>query len=344
MKLRKLLPLVVLVTSLPLAGCSSTTPVSITAPALTPTVDAHQVTVDAFNTASTACTTANQKLAAAITSAQTTAKTGPSTMQDPPLLDKLNAAVATAQAVKPCTVPSMATDDGTIQRQTTQLGTDTQTVTLATSTLSAATSAVAASVNAKQQADAAAAAAKEHAAKTGSTTLTDSNGYTYTLSWQSSDMALTQDPSLGVPGTTRVTWSATVTWKVVNTTSGKIAPGRSGEYFVPMFTGDPSSKFGSVIHFCQYQLGAGNIYYGPTKGTDNFGWGNLPPNGTASGTVALRTDYFDVPNDELTSAMSYLSAPAGWVYSAVLGWSSSSASGYSNCAHNPVFGVSDSLK
>jgi len=198
----------------------------------------------AFNTASTACMDANTALASAISSAQQAAQTDPSTMQDPTLIDKLNQAITTAQAVQTCTAPTMAGDTATIQQQTTQLGTDTQTVTSATSTLTSATQAVPASVQAKQ--DAAAQAAAEAATKTqrGSFTVTSDEGYVYAFSWTGVQVTATVDPTQGAPGTLVLQYSATGSVTVTNETPGKqapqpwlelqaIYPQSSGELFCP---------------------------------------------------------------------------------------------------------------
>ena len=145
----------------------------------------HQDAVDAFSSAATACANANNTLASAITNAQETAKTDPKTMQDPSLIDQLNQAIATAQAVTPCTSPTMAADTATIQQQTTQLDTDRQLVEAATSALNSAAQAVPASVKAKTDAEAAAEAAAQAAKQakvtqlgnTDTETLSDTNGY-----------------------------------------------------------------------------------------------------------------------------------------------------------------------
>jgi len=145
----------------------------------------YQDAVTAFNTAADACKSADQQLASAIRVAQSIATTDPSTMQDPTLIDKLNQAITTAQAVKTCAAPTMASDTATIQQQTTQMGTDNQAVTAAAATLTSAGQAVPASVAAKQQAAAQAQASASAAAQAQATqlvnstslTATDANGY-----------------------------------------------------------------------------------------------------------------------------------------------------------------------
>jgi len=185
MKFRK--PLVIIaaaMVSLALTACGTSASSS-----------AHQDAVTAFNSASDACTSANQQLAAAITQAQNDAKTDPSTMQDPTLIDKLNQAITTAQAAKTCAAPTMASDTATIQQQTTQMGTDTQAVTAAASTLTSAGQAVPASVAAKQQAAAQAQASASAAAQANlaqlSNTMTDvvadNNGYKADISVNCTD-------------------------------------------------------------------------------------------------------------------------------------------------------------
>jgi len=138
----------------------------------------YQDAVTAFNNAAGACTSANGRLATAIKTAQSTAKTDPSTLQDPTLIDKLNQAITNAQTVTACAAPTMASDIATIEEQTTQLGTDTQTVTTAASTLAAAGQAVPASVQAKQQAAAQAQASASAAAEAKTTQLVNSLSYT----------------------------------------------------------------------------------------------------------------------------------------------------------------------
>jgi len=184
----------------------------------------YQDAADAFNSASQACTAANSSLSAAITSAQQAAKTDPSTMQDPTLIDKVNQAVTTAQGVKNCTPPTMANGTDAITQQTTQLAADTQTVTSATSTLSSASSAVTASVSAKQQAAAQAAAEAAAAAGRGSATWTDPDGYVYEISWSDMKLTVTIDPTQGKPGQLVLEWQSQGTVTVTNQTPGKQAP------------------------------------------------------------------------------------------------------------------------
>ena len=184
----------------------------------------YQAAVTAFNSAASACTSANGQLATAIKTAQTTAKTDPSTLQDPTLIDKLNQAITTAQAIKACAPPTMASDTATIQQQTTQLGTDTQAVTTAASTLAAASQAVPASVQAKQQAAAQAQAQAAAAAQQGSGTWTDPDGYSYAISWSGVKYAATIDTTQGKPGQLVVSYSVSGSVTVKNTTPGKNAP------------------------------------------------------------------------------------------------------------------------
>jgi len=141
----------------------------------------QQAAVDAFNSAAKACTTANQALSSAVTSAEQVAQTDPSTMQDPTLLNALSQAITTAQSAAPCVVPTISDDPNSIKQQTTQLATDTDTVATATSALSLSSASVTASVQAKQnaaaQASAAASASVYAAAHTATWTSTDPNGY-----------------------------------------------------------------------------------------------------------------------------------------------------------------------
>jgi len=144
----------------------------------------YQQAVAAFNSAAAACPSANQHLASAIITAQSTAKTDPSTMQDPTLIDKLNQAITAAQGVKACAAPVMASDTARIQQQTTQLGTDTQAVTTKTSSLLSANQSVLASIQAKQQA--AAQGEASASAGTGQTTrilLTATDGSGHREEW-----------------------------------------------------------------------------------------------------------------------------------------------------------------
>jgi len=201
----------------------------------------HQDAVAAFNSASHACTTANSSLSTAISSAQQAAKTDPSTMQDPTLIDKVNQAVATAQGVKNCTPPAMADDTDAIKQQTTQMATDTQALTSATSTLSSASSAVTASVSAKQQAVAQAQASAAAAVQTGSADLSTQDGYTYHLSWSGFSVTSSIDASQGAPGMVRMTYALSDgSVQVTNTTPGKVAPYLSLA-FMPVYSADDIS-------------------------------------------------------------------------------------------------------
>ncbi|MCL2783070.1 MAG: C-type lectin domain-containing protein [Propionibacteriaceae bacterium] len=116
----------------------------------------YRSAVTAFNTASAACNTANQSMTSEIATARKYATTDPSTMQDPTLITTLNQSLTTAQAVKLCMPPTMASDTASIQQQTTALQSDSDAVTKAVSDLKQADAAVPASVKAKQQAIAAA--------------------------------------------------------------------------------------------------------------------------------------------------------------------------------------------
>jgi len=180
----------------------------------------HQTAVAAFNTASQACTDANNQLSTTLSSATQAASATPAMLQDPSLLDTLDQAIATAKTVPPCTPPTMAGDTATIQQQTTQLNTDTQSVTKANSTVVTARQAVASSIQAKSDAAAAASEAKTNAAapaeasaaatqqaqvgelvnKT-SVTATDSNGYKAALALQCTDWIKGSDTT-----TTQTAW------------------------------------------------------------------------------------------------------------------------------------------
>jgi len=109
------------------------------AAAASASAQAQQDAVTAFDTARKACTDADSALAGAVKSAQAAAKTDPSTMQDPTLIDTLNQELSKAQGITQCTAPPMAGDTATIQSQTAQITTDTQPLTAAASTLAAAT-------------------------------------------------------------------------------------------------------------------------------------------------------------------------------------------------------------
>ena len=123
----------------------------------------HQAAVDAFTKATEDCDAANKSLTSEVSSAQTTATTDPATMQDSTLIDTLNAAITTAQAVPPCAAPTMADDTDTITQQVNDLTSAVQTVLSAKNTLVSAENAVPASVQAKKRAEEAAAAAAKAA-------------------------------------------------------------------------------------------------------------------------------------------------------------------------------------
>jgi hypothetical protein len=178
----------------------------------------------AFGTASKACADANKQLSDAITSAQATAGTDPSTMQDPTLIDRLNQAITAAQAVVPCTPPTMATDTDAITQQTTQMGTDTQAVTSEVQNLGADSQSVQASVQTKKTATSQVAASAAAKAQTGSTTWTSDDGYVYGISWSGVGLKATIDPTQGAPGQLVVSYSVFGTVTVTNQTRGKQAP------------------------------------------------------------------------------------------------------------------------
>jgi len=230
----------------------------------------YQDAVTAFNSASDACTSANQQLSAAITSAQSTAKTDPSTMQDPTLIDKLNQAITTAQAVKTCAAPTMASDTATIQQQTTQLGTDAQAVTTAASTLTAAGQAVPASVQAKQQAAAQAQASASAAAQAQATqlvnsvtgTATDMNGYKAIVSvkctnWiEGSDQAALHAAWQNVGGTGEIPIQTGYNAGAPNSNGFDVADLSTGAYFFCTLTvanGSPG------YHLSQFRGGSGSL-------------------------------------------------------------------------------------
>jgi len=199
-------------------------------------------------------------MAAAIGSAQQTAKTDPSTMQDPTLIDKLNQAITTARQVKNCTTPMMADDTDAVKQQTTELASETQAVTAAISRLQLAESTVTSSVSAKQQA--AEQAAAEAAAKVGkgSTTYTDNQGYVYGITWTGMQLTATIDPTQGAPGTWVAKYTLAGSVTITNRTPNKQAPNIS-VYLFPMYPQSASTTLNTISsYYAGYEsLSGGNV-------------------------------------------------------------------------------------
>jgi len=290
----------------------------------------YQDAVTAFNSAADACTSANQQLSAAITSAQSTAKTDPSTMQDPTLIDKLNQAITTAQAVKTCAAPTMASDTATIQQQTTQLGTDTQAVTTAASTLTAAGQAVPASVLAKKDAETSAAEAAAAAIGKGSADVRTDDGYTYHVEWSGFSVDSAIDSSLGAPGTVQMSTTlvpGTVT--LTNTTPGKTAP-QQQLYLFPVYSPNASalwSAWGSPVNWSTGT--SGEVAMLPDivatgigiarQNSPVIGVGEPTQDGiTANGKETTILDLpeavvLDVPANQSSDIQALTEAPIGWL-------------------------------
>ena len=165
----------------------------------------YQAAVSSFQVASTDCTTASTDLANAIDHAQQIVQTDQSTMQDPTLIDKLNDAIESAEAITSCIpITPMADSTDAIQNQVAQMKGDTQAVESAVSTLASTSQAVSASVQAKTNADAAAAAEEERnrqqqrasAHNTVEYSMTDNEGFSWTWSITMTDWIKASDTDL----------------------------------------------------------------------------------------------------------------------------------------------------
>ena len=193
----------------------------------------YQAAVDSFQVASTDCTTASTDLTNAIDHAQQTMQTDRSTMQDPTLIDKLNDAIESAEAISPCNpITPMAGTTDDIQKQVAQMKGDAQAVESAVSTLASTSQAVSVSVQAKTNADAAAAAEEERnrqqqrasAHNTAEYSMIDNEGFSWTWSITMTDWIKASDTDL-----------ANTAWKNVGG-SGFLTIPTDSRGFIPNFT------------------------------------------------------------------------------------------------------------
>ena len=365
-----------------LAGCSPASSPTTAAPTMDQAAQdeaLHQAAVDEFNGAATGCVSANADLTSAISAALPVAKTKTTDIQNPALIDALKSALTAAQAVPACATPTMASDTSAIRQQATDLRAAWTVVTKATSNLNSATAAVTASVQDKKDEDAAAVAAAKRAAQTGTASFTDKDGYSYSLSWTVSDIAVSEDPTQGKPGTTRVTWSATINWTQTNTTPQKQASGYSVVFF-PLFGKALCGEYAlggdsSCMPIKVFPKGAGMDNGYPPNGTttlyaDPWGspstgpmWTPVESGVSWKGTLTWPvgpSDFngghlsmsYDCPNDQLQAFETDVTAPAGWA--AGVDWGSSFITDSSRRACNTwpdgscggwtVIGLTDSLQ
>lgn len=259
----------------------------------------HQATVDAFTAAVANCDKANQSLDSSISSAQTTMKSDPATLQDPALIDALKTAIPIAQAVPPCTPPTMADDTDTIIQQTSDLLTATQAVTSSKDTLEKATTSVTASIQAKKNAEAAEAArkaAEEAAAKkaeeeqqakmkelsrTCAVTLSNSAGYSWSVRCKDLNVSASIDETQGKPGNVMVNFHLTGIISVSNTTPGKVAPPPGNFRVIPLWASNPCELAQYNSSDCSSDTLNG-VDYWLIKGLEdmiyNNSYGDLPVN------------------------------------------------------------------
>ena len=292
----------------------------------------HQAAVDAFTKAVDGCTQANKSLTDSITHAQQTALTDPSTLDDPSLIDSLNQAIATAQSVKTCVPPTMADDTGTIQEQTTQIATDTDSVATSVSTLTKADQSVTTSVQTKKDKEAAAAEQAKKAANFADFTITTKDGYTYHFQL-SGNVTASIDPTQGKPGNVQMKLdisSSTIT--VTNTTPNKVAPSLPwfGNMWVfPIYMDNPCQNTDAAtnngcgsfdMNGKTYWLVGGFGDFTLDSATGELGVGqsiqmwpprNMPP-GIPKYRVTLETPS---PNGE--ALQQQISVPTGWLVTVV---------------------------
>jgi len=256
----------------------------------------HQTAVDVFTKAADACTQANKTLATSISHAQQTATLDPSTLLDPALIDALNQAISTAQAVKNCVPPTMADDTATIRKQAADMAADTSTVTTANSALTNADQSASKSYQTKANQEAAAKASANATQKaeqqaTSQATSTASQGgastsHTLTSSTTTSD---------GYSYTTTVTLT---NWFKVTDTAGTTSAwnsvGGKGSWSLPAdSSGIISGDYGFAIGTFGTDKSA--VIFGKMTVTNTTSGFALPP---SKATPSLTIDPSDA-HDEL---------------------------------------------
>lgn len=225
----------------------------------------HQSVVDSFTKADTDCTQANNALSDAISHAQQTATTDPSTLDDLSLVDALTQAIATAQTVKPCASPTMAAETAAIQQQTQELIANTYTVTTAVSALADADKAVTASVQTKVNKEADEAEAQARKMLQGDVNLTDNDGFTINFAWTDISVVASVDSTEGKPGDVVVSYYMKANITVTNSTPGKKAPGPAEITITPYYDTNMCdylpSDLASYRVVCQSVTIDGKSYY-----------------------------------------------------------------------------------